>query len=68
MPFTAHDVNMAYQDGVRHERARIIALMKNHIVRDKDNGDALNEFNWWRRKIEKSSQSQLDIAPKKTLS
>jgi hypothetical protein len=34
MPFTAHDVNQAYIEGVRHERKRIVALMQNYLDND----------------------------------
>lgn len=56
MGFKAEDVNQAYHEGVRHEQKRILKLMYDHIVKHQPgNGDAMNEYNFWRHKIERKA-------------
>ena len=57
MAFKAEDVNQAYREGVRHEQKRILKILYDNIVKhDPTNGDAINQYNWWRRKVEGSSK------------
>lgn len=44
MPFRAHDLKLAFEDGRKFERERILKLLRNRIITDKNNGDQMNQY------------------------
>lgn len=44
MPFKAHDLKLAFEDGRKFERERILKLLRNRIITDKNNGDQMNQY------------------------
>lgn len=49
--FDAHDLKQAFEDGRRAERQRILDLLRNSIVTDKNNGDQRNQYNGYVKKF-----------------
>lgn len=44
MPFKAHDLKLAFEDGRKFERERILKLLRNRIITDKNNGNQMNQY------------------------
>lgn len=57
MSFDAHDLKVAFEDGVQAEQKRILALLKEKIITDTNNGDQHNEYVWYEKLITKPKAS-----------
>jgi hypothetical protein len=44
MPFDAQDLKVAFEDGRKFERQRILDLLRNRIITDVNNGDQRNNY------------------------
>lgn len=54
MPFNAHDLTKAFEDGRRHERQRILKLLKDNTIGRKDTtDDARLQYNWYVKEFNK---------------
>ena len=42
--FNANDLRNAFEDGRKFERERILKLLRNRIITDKNNGDQMNQY------------------------
>lgn len=51
MSFNAHDLKVAFEEGQRFERKRILDLLRNSIITDKNNGDQRNQYKGYVRKF-----------------
>lgn len=59
MSFNAHDLKVAFEEGQRFERKRILDLLRGSIITDKNNGDQRNQYNGYVRKF--NSEDHWDI-------
>lgn len=48
--FTAHDINQAYNEGVRHEQKRILEIIHKQIIKS-NNINLINEYKQWEKKV-----------------
>lgn len=53
MSFDAHDLKVAFEDGRRFERQRILDVLKERIITDDNNGDQKNHYNGYVREFNK---------------
>ena len=47
--FNAHDLKVAFDDGRVFENERLLALLRQTIVTDENNGDALNQYRYYEK-------------------
>ena len=45
--FDTNDLRVAFEDGRKFERQRILDLLRNNIIKDEKNGDAHNQYRWY---------------------
>lgn len=51
--FDANDLIVAFEDGRKFERERILSLLKKQIIVDGSNGDARNQYQWYVKQFNK---------------
>lgn len=55
MSFNAHDLKVAFEDGRKSERIRILRILRNKIITDDNNGDQHNDYKYYERLFEDQS-------------